>query len=123
MTLASDDTAERSDGILRIRLNAVCPPNAVRPHLQHGVLLAKYPHDDHAVLDPQSNDFQDRMIAKIPLIDEGKFWTPDFPCLTENALLPAIDPLNDDLRSAVGLHPVSKPATDPRNRSTWHGQS
>lgn len=105
MPLEKDDTAERSDGILSIRLNAVCPPSAARPHLQDGVLLGLYPHDDRAVLDPLSNNFQNRLIAKIKLTDTGEFWTTDFPCLTKDALLPSVDPLKDALRDAIGLPP------------------
>lgn len=103
MPLHHDDAVERSDGVLTIRLNSVCPPSAVRPHLQDGALMSLYPLDDEAALDPTRNDFGSRVIAKFKLVDTGTFWTEDFPCHTKAALLPDADLLHRDLRISLGL--------------------
>lgn len=97
-----DDKYEIAEGFLSIRLNAVCPPNAVRPHLQEGVLVGLYPVDNLGDLNPDRNNYGKRLIAKIRLVDRGNFWTKDFPCHTTDALLPAKDPLNDTLHWAIG---------------------
>ncbi|MGM9474540.1 FRG domain-containing protein [Pseudarthrobacter sp. YS3] len=101
MALPDNDAVERSNGLVTVRLNAVCPPRAVRPHLQEGVLVCRYPFDGDWMLDPGRNDFSSRLIAKIKLIDRGSFWSPDFPRLTKRALLPTVDQLGDDLCSRV----------------------
>lgn len=103
MPLHYDDAVERSDGVLTIRLNSVCPPSAVRPHLQEGVLMGLYPFDGEASLDPSRSDFDPRVIAKFKLVDTGNFWTKDFDCHTKVALLPDADPLEHDLRISLGL--------------------
>lgn len=105
MPLHHDDAVERSDGVLTIRLNSVCPPSAVRPHLQEGALMSLYPFDDEAALDPSRSDFGSRVIAKFKLVDTGMFWTEDFPCHTKAALLPDADLLNRDLRIRLVLPP------------------
>jgi hypothetical protein len=103
MPLHHDDAVERSDGVLSIRLNSVCPPSAVRPHLPDGALMSLYPFDDEAALDPTRNNFGTRVIAKFKLVDTGTFWTEDFPCHTKAALLPDADLLHRDWRISLGL--------------------
>lgn len=104
MTLDRDREAELSDGLLTVRLNAVCPPRAKRPHLQEGVLASLYPFDEDA-LEPGRNNFLPRIIAKIDLVNRGGFWSGDFPIHTEAVLLPDIgkDDLLRDLRSSIGV--------------------
>lgn len=94
MTLGEDGDAERSDGLITVRLNAVCPPRAKRPHLQEGVLASLYPFDKDA-LEPTRNNFLHRVIAKIELANYGDFWPPDFPIHSRAVLLPTEE--NDDL--------------------------
>lgn len=101
MALLEDDSAERTDGLVTVRLNAVCPPRAVRPHLQDGVLICRYPFDGGELLEPVGNDFTSRLIAKIPVLDDGEFWSGDFPRLTRDALLPTVDELGSALEGAV----------------------
>lgn len=101
MALLDDDSVEHFDGLVTVRLNAVCPPRAVRPHLQEGVLICRYPFDGGGFLEPAGNDFATRLIAKIPLADKGEFWSGDFPRLTRDALLPTVDELGSALERAV----------------------
>jgi len=68
-----------------LRLNAVCPPDAVRPHFQDGFLLTwplkgRRPDREASVAR--------KLVAKFRLIDTGDFWTDDFPRHTRASLLP-----------------------------------
>lgn len=74
------------------RLSSVCPPSAVRPHIQEGYLLGEYPeltdpkqkglYQDHEI------DFGRRLVAKF-LVNPKTFWTNDaFPRVEEIALYP-----------------------------------
>jgi hypothetical protein len=64
--------------------------------------LGKYLHDDRAIRDSHRNEFRDRIFATTKLFDEGDFWTDGIPCLTMNALLHTIDPLNDVISDRWG---------------------
>ena len=64
-------TASAEAGLQIIRLSSVCPPSAVRPHLQEGYLLGEYPetigvsqkqHYKHYEI-----DFGRRLVAKFSL--------------------------------------------------------
>ncbi len=98
-----DDRDERREGVLAVRLNSVCPPRATRPHLQEGVLLSRYPLRGAQDLEPEANDFGNRIIAKFRLEDAGDFWSPpDFPCHSKKMLLPW-DALSDELLARTDL--------------------
>jgi hypothetical protein len=75
-----------------LRLNAVCPPDAVRPHFQDGFLLTwslKGGRPD------KEASVARKLVAKFRLIDTGDFWTDDFPRHTRASLLPERE--RDDL--------------------------
>ena len=105
-------TASAEAGLQVVRLASVCPPSAVRPHIQEGYLLGEYPdfssaeqklHYSHFEM-----DFARRLIAKFSFAP-GTFWekSGNFPQVPEKALYPrdAHDPmceLADTLKQAVG---------------------
>src|SRR5206468_364868 len=61
-------TASAESGLQIIRLSSVCPPSAVRPHIQEGYLLGEYP--EMAEFEQKANyfhyeiDFGRRLVAK-----------------------------------------------------------
>ena len=91
-------TASADAGLQIIRLASVCPPSAVRPHIQEGYLLGEYPemvgmsqkqHYKHFEI-----DFGRRLVGKFSFAPKS-FWnaSPDFPLITKSALYPEDDPL------------------------------
>ena len=92
-------TASAEAGLQIIRLSSVCPPSAVRPHIQEGYLLGEYP--DMAGHEQKENyfhyeiDFGRRLVAKFAF-NPASFWKNDnFPQVAKTALYPAArnDPL------------------------------
>ena len=93
-------TASAEAGLQIIRLSSVCPPTAVRPHIQEGYLLGEYPemvnYDQKELYGHYEIDFGRRLIAKFTF-DAAKFWRSDaFPQLAPDALYPPAseDPLH-----------------------------
>jgi len=84
-------TASADAGVQIVRLSSVCPPSAVRPHIQEGYLLGEYPEIDsyeqkaHYIL--KEIDFGRRLIAKFRLTPRT-FWEQSnkFPLVPEEAL-------------------------------------
>ncbi len=104
-------TASAEAGLQVIRLSSVCPPEAVRPHIQEGYLLGEYPDMDSVkqkgLYPSHEIDFGLRMVAKFRF-RPSTFWqnSEDFPLVPKAALYPASadDPLRriaDDLRSTL----------------------
>lgn len=86
-------TASAEAGLQILRLSSVCPPKAIRPHLQEGYLLGEYPEmydfDQKAHYKHFEIDFGRRLIAKF-CFDPKKFWKNDaFPMVTKEALYPS----------------------------------
>ena len=103
MELREDgDDRERESATLAVRLNAVCPPGARRPHLQEGVLVGRYPFGRQDLDDQDGSDASAILVAKLKLVNRGGFWTRDFPIHTQASLLPEKDLLLGKLGSAVG---------------------
>lgn len=103
-------TASAEAGLQIIRLASVCPPSAVRPHIQEGYLLGEYP--DIGDYDQKQNypmyeiDFGRRLIGKFRF-NPRTFWTNDtFPPVPDNALYPNDhDPLytiSREIRNTIG---------------------
>jgi len=93
-------TASAEAGLQIMRLSSVCPPSAVRPHIQEGYLLGVYPelgaYADKENYDDYEMDFGRRLVAKFAF-DPGSFWKDDdFPQVAEHALYPSEqdDPLH-----------------------------
>jgi len=104
MTLGNANTEEVNLQTLVIRLNSVCPPSALRPHLQEGVLVGNYPvPSTDSPYETEAHDASPLVIAKFKLIDDGGFWTEDFPKHRIEALLPAEenDPMLHRFREVV----------------------
>ncbi|MBC8031711.1 MAG: FRG domain-containing protein [Pyrinomonadaceae bacterium] len=103
-------TASAEAGLQIVRLSSVCPPSAVRPHLQEGYLLGEYPEIDRyeqkAHYRVKEIDFGRRLVAKFRF-DPKSFWKGDtFPRITRNAFYPTMsrDPLcviTDGVRRAI----------------------
>jgi hypothetical protein len=101
-------TASAEAGLQIVRLSSVCPPSAVRPHVQEGYQLGQYP--EVTGLAEKENyfhyemDFGLRLVAKF-CFEPASFWkSRDFPKVTRSALYPS---RNDD--------PLYKLAIDVQN--------
>jgi hypothetical protein len=90
-------TASAEAGLQIVRLSSVCPPSAVRPHIQEGYLLGQYP-EVGGVAERENYfhyemDFGLRLVAKF-CFDPASFWQDrNFPKVSESALYPKQDPL------------------------------
>lgn len=92
-------TASAEAGLQIVRLSSVCPPTAIRPHIQEGYLLGEYPEmsafDQKEQYSHYEIDFGRRLVAKF-CFDPKIFWKRDtFPIVKENDLYPSLnhDPL------------------------------
>jgi hypothetical protein len=76
---------------LAVRLNSVCPPSALRPHLQEGVLIGRGDLEPTIPATP---------VARLHLDNSrGDIWhDEDFPILKRGALLPPQDSLGSELQ-------------------------
>jgi hypothetical protein len=99
-SLGGGISASAEASLQTVRLSSVCPPDALRPHLQEGYLLGEYP--DIAAIDQQSLyrhyevDFGRRLVAKF-YFDPKTFWKSSaFPLFSKRALYPPpkADPLH-----------------------------
>lgn len=98
-SLGGGISASAESSLQTVRLSSVCPPDAMRPHLQEGYLLGEYP--DIAAIDQKmlyrhhEVDFGRRLVAKF-WFDPTTFWkSRAFPLVSKRALYPAAksDPL------------------------------
>lgn len=92
-------TASAEAGLQIIRLASVCPPTALRPHIQEGYLLGEYPdminYDQKELYGHYEIDFGRRLIAKFKF-NPKHFWKEaTFPLVSHRALYPSAvkDPL------------------------------
>ena len=85
-----------------MKLQSICPPEAVRPHFQEGYLVGSFPRSEKAV----DYEFRKRLIAKFRL-NLTKFWCNDFSAIPKNALMPKDDDLLrffDRMRKELNLN-------------------
>ena len=91
-------TASSEAGLQILRLASVCPPDAVRPHLQEGYLLGAYPDlsdlDDRDPHEYHELDFGRRLVAKFRFNPSDLSNDDRFVRLKEADLYPKSD---DDL--------------------------
>lgn len=85
-------TASAESGLQIIRLASVCPPTALRPHIQEGYLLGEYPDmvssDQKDLYAHYEIDFGRRLVAKFRF-NPKSFWHSDtFPRVAHHALYP-----------------------------------
>jgi len=92
-------TASAEAGLQIVRLSSVCPPTALRPHIQEGYLLGEYPEmigfEQKELYHHYEIDFGRRLVAKFRF-DPTTFWSSDaFPRVKKRALYPSSksDPL------------------------------
>jgi hypothetical protein len=80
--------------LMILKLLAICPPKALRPHFQDGYLAGTFPVATTSNLDNEETiqefDFGRRLIAKFK-IPKDNFWDKDFTEIPENALFPKND--------------------------------
>ncbi len=93
--LSGGITASSEAGIQTIRLSSVCPPQAVRPHIQEGYLLGEYPEFDSfkqkELYQAYEIDFGLRLVAKF-YFHPIDFWSSQtFPQVPRDALYPNQD--------------------------------
>ena len=81
--------------LLNIKLQSICPPNAVRPLFQDGHLVGTFPLNRHR---NSSLNFARRVVAKLKFSKEG-FWSDHFRPIPEEALYPK----NDEVREMCGM--------------------
>jgi len=87
-------SASAEAGLQIVRLSSVCPPVAMRPHLQEGYLLGIYPeidsHEQKQIYGLSEIDFGKRLIAKFRF-NPNTFWTKSgqFQMIGKHALYPS----------------------------------
>lgn len=102
-------TASAEAGIQIVRLSSVCPPAAVRPHIQEGYLLGEYPEfastEQKLLYEHAEMDFGRKLIAKFRFKPDT-FWkkSGSFPQIGKKALYPLAseDPLLELANSVRG---------------------
>jgi uncharacterized protein YutE (UPF0331/DUF86 family) len=78
--------------LVNIRLLSISPPQALRPHFQEGYLTATDEITD--TYDRKNElDFNNRLIVKFKLPEEGKFWSRNFHKIPKASLYPKSDPI------------------------------
>jgi hypothetical protein len=85
-------TASAEAGLQIVRLSSVCPPTALRPHIQEGYLLGEYPeltgYDQKQYYANFEIDFGRRLVAKFRF-NPRSFWKKRlFPKVERTALYP-----------------------------------
>ena len=79
------------DGIVMVKLQAACPPEAKRPHYQQGYLVGSLPHSPK----PHTYGARDlalRLVAKFHIKDAVRFWQPDgLTALPKKLMMPEND--------------------------------
>ncbi|WP_245215898.1 FRG domain-containing protein [Pararoseomonas baculiformis] len=104
-------TVHAEGGLQVLRLASMCPPVAMRPHIQEGYLLGEYPElagpPQGLPALPHEMDFGRRMVAKFRF-EPGRFWAdPAFLPVPREALYPGErDPLE---RIAQGIRAALDP--------------
>jgi hypothetical protein len=69
-----------------VKLQNVCPPEALRPHYQEGYLASNYPFNQQRL---KGDNLARRLIGKYYLDDsKGKFWDKDFLRFSKEVLYP-----------------------------------
>jgi len=107
-------TANAEGGLQVVRLASVCPPAAIRPHIQEGYLIGEYPE---MVGITQSRHYKRyemdvgrRIVAKFHF-NPGTFWCDaNFPPITKEALYPRdlgwLETLTAEIADKIKIDPV-----------------
>jgi hypothetical protein len=98
-------TASAEAGLQIVRLSSVCPPTAMRPHIQEGYLLGEYPdiagYQQNARYEPYEVDFGLRLVAKFWFDPKDLWKRADFPKVPSEALYPNKDDPLYEMTNAV----------------------
>lgn len=80
-----------------VKLQNMCPPEALRPHFQQGWLVARLPWSRRR---ETKDNLANRLIGKYRLDNaDGQFWGPNFAPVPNDALLPPTDEFGARLRA------------------------
>lgn len=104
-------TASAEASVTILRLSSVCPPEAVRPHIQEGYLLGEYPEisswNQKRQYENYETDFGLRLVAKFRF-KPASFWQADrdFPQIARKALYPSSEndpllPLMEEIKRSI----------------------
>ena len=78
--------------LVMLKLDAVCPPDAKRPHYQQGYVIGSLPH---VAIHPNNlhvRDFRHRLVAKFRIRNVNKFWKDKgYSPLEKEVLMPRKD--------------------------------
>ena len=87
------------DRLTVVKLQNVCPPQALRPHFQEGYLVGRWPR---TASKEAYDNFAYWLVGKY-LLDNtnGNFFEDDFPPIPPDALLPQEDPFGKQLHEIV----------------------
>jgi hypothetical protein len=97
-------SASAEAGLQIVRLSSVCPPSAIRPHVQEGYLVGEYPeigsYDQKQLYGLPEIDFGKRLVAKFRF-NPQKFWSKSgqFQMIGPRALYPS--PSQDRLNAVA----------------------
>ena len=90
--LSGGITVSAESGLQIIRLSSVCPPVALRPHIQEGYLLGEFPEMGHidqvAHIDNHEIDFGRRVVAKFRFDPKTFRTAANFQAISTKALYP-----------------------------------
>ena len=77
--------------LFNIKLQSICPPNALRPYFQDGYLAGTFPVAFHR---SSTLNFSRRLIAKFSF-KKAEFWSDLFPAIPSDALYPEEDEVKE----------------------------
>lgn len=88
-------------GLVLVKLQAICPPEALRPHFQEGWLAGRLPSTSAK---ERGDNAARRLLGKYRLDNsDGRFWRQGFEPIPAEALLPEPDPFLETLRDALDV--------------------
>ncbi|VVB88455.1 FRG domain protein [uncultured archaeon] len=89
-----------------VKLQNVCPPNALRPHYQEGYLAGNFPFNSNL---RAGDNLARRLIGKYKLINfDGSFWDREFKPIPEEVLFPEDDPFHEKLNKILDKEHIGK---------------
>lgn len=84
--------------IVLVKLQNVCPADALRPHFQEGYLVGRWPNGPSK---EKGDNAAYRLVGRYRLNAVKDFWDRDFQPVPMPALLPDHDPFHDKIKEAL----------------------
>ncbi len=82
-----------------VKLQNVCPPNALRPHYQEGYLAGNFPFGSNL---RAGDNLARRLIGKYKLVNfDESFWDEEFRPIPKEILFPEYDPFEEKLNKVL----------------------